>query len=202
MADSRLTDLNAVTLAADNDVVYLVDTSAGTSNKISFSNFTNSILTNSEPFSSTVITPLTGALSDITALQTDTINNNQSISALQTDVITISTGGGTNLTPSSTVHVGKFTSSADSIADNGTYIQDFATMGNISAGDSFDISPCGAGARAFALGGLVSFGFGLSATTAEVGAARVFIVNNSPTTIALPEMDFAFSVNRIDSIAY
>jgi hypothetical protein len=203
MADSRLTDLNAVTLAADNDVIYLVDTSAGTSNKISFSNFTSSILTNSEPFSSTVITPLTGALTDITDLQTDTINNNQSISALQTDVVRLSTGGGSNLVPVSTVHVSKFTTTAATIADNASYIQDFSAIGNISAGDIFDIYPCGGEvAKIVALGGLVAFGTGLSATSTEVGAARVYITNLGPASVSLPIGDFAFSVDRYDSSTF
>tara|TARA_A100000171_G_C2135815_1_gene150136 strand:+ start:3395 stop:4003 length:609 start_codon:yes stop_codon:yes gene_type:complete len=196
MADSRLTDLNAVTLAADNDVIYLVDTSAGTSNKISFSNFTSSILTNSEPFSSTVITPLTGALTNITALQSDTINNNQSISALQTDVIRLSTGGGSETISSSTVNVGSFSTVAASIADNGTYIQDL-TVGNISAGDILDVFPSGVDAGDFILNGLLGNGGGLSAVDSEVGKARVFITNLSDSTVNLTTRNsFAFIATR------
>lgn len=45
MADTKVSDLNSITVAGNNDILYIVNPTAGTSNKITFSNLVGDNIT-------------------------------------------------------------------------------------------------------------------------------------------------------------
>jgi hypothetical protein len=176
MADSRLTDLQAKTVIANDDVFYVVDISENTSNKLTFNSLVDeNLLTTSGRISSTITNPLCSDVidihNDLLSKATNITNLTQSISTEQTKLLSVSAQaqlGEFVYTPLSTVQAGSFTLPAATIAD-GASIQAHLTIGNILAGDTILLFPpigLGGGNNAQGLSGLQYSFNALSANTA------------------------------------
>jgi len=86
MADTKVSDLNSITVAGNNDILYIVNPTAGTSNKITYANLFNSV--------NTSITTLTNTVDLFTAevveLSGRFIDTNINLSPLETEVAVVS----------------------------------------------------------------------------------------------------------------
>ena len=87
MADTKVSNLDSITVADNNDVLYIVDTSASASKKITFQNLLSGVNLSINNLDSTV-TEFTSLVTDLSA---DVDNANINIGPLVADVITLST---------------------------------------------------------------------------------------------------------------
>lgn len=91
MADTKVSDLNSITVAGNNDILYIVNPIAGTSNKITFSNLVGDNITDLDSrvleISGTLenVSTFTGEVSSL-ALQTDTNILSSNVAELSGDV--------------------------------------------------------------------------------------------------------------------
>ena len=87
MADTKVSDLNSITVAGSNDILYIVNPTAGTSNKITFSNLLGGV--------NGSITALTTEVSNFTTkviqLSGEFNDTNINLSPLTTQVAIVST---------------------------------------------------------------------------------------------------------------
>lgn len=91
MADTKVSDLNSITVAGNNDILYIVNPIAGTSNKITFSNLVGDNITDLDSrvleISGTLenVSTFTGEISSL-ARQTDTNILSSNVAELSGDV--------------------------------------------------------------------------------------------------------------------
>ena len=86
MADTKVSDLNSITVAGNNDVLYIVDTSAGTSNKITYQNLLSGVTSNITTLTDDVNTYTTAVLEFSAVFE----GANLDIGPLESDVLEIS----------------------------------------------------------------------------------------------------------------
>lgn len=81
MADTKVSELNSITVAGNNDILYIVNPTAGTSNKITYSNLAGNSITNLN----SKVDEISGNLENVSSF-----TGNISTFALQTDANTLS----------------------------------------------------------------------------------------------------------------
>jgi len=86
MADTKVSDLNSITVAGSNDILYIVNPTAGTSNKITYANLFNSVNTSITTLTNTVDL-FTAEVIDLSGRFIDTNNN---LSPVETEVREVS----------------------------------------------------------------------------------------------------------------
>ena len=86
MADTKVSDLNPITVPSDNDLLYLVDVSVPASKKITFQNLLSGVNLRVNNLDSTVATFTNEVLSLSSDFQTANIN----VAPLQTDILLLS----------------------------------------------------------------------------------------------------------------
>jgi len=87
MADTKVSDLNSITVADNNDVLYIVNPIAGTSNKITYQNLLSEVNDSITSLTSDVNTNTTTVLE----LSSEFQAANLDIGPLQSDVLVLST---------------------------------------------------------------------------------------------------------------
>jgi len=87
MADTKVSDLNSITVAGNNDILYIVNPIAGTSNKITYQNLLSGVNDSITSLTSDVNTYTTTVLE----LSSEFQAANLDIGPLQSDVLVLST---------------------------------------------------------------------------------------------------------------
>ena len=87
MADTKVSDLNSITVAGNNDILYIVNPIAGTSNKITYQNLLSEVNDSITSLTSDVNTNTTTVLE----LSSEFQAANLDIGPLQSDVLVLST---------------------------------------------------------------------------------------------------------------
>jgi len=87
MADTKVSDLNSITVADNNDVLYIVDTSSSASKKITYGNLLSGVNSNITTLTNDVNTYTTAVLE----LSGQFIDTNINLGPLRTNVNIIST---------------------------------------------------------------------------------------------------------------
>ena len=96
MADTKVSDLNSITVADNNDVLYIVDTSSSASKKITYGNLAGNSITNLNSRVNEIsgnlenVSTFTGNISTF-ALRTDTNILSSNVLELSGDVINLNT---------------------------------------------------------------------------------------------------------------
>ena len=86
MADTKVSDLNSITVAGNNDILYIVNPTAGTSNKITFENLLKGVNT-----SITTLTNEVGVFeAEVIALSGRFVDTNIDLGPLRSNVAIIS----------------------------------------------------------------------------------------------------------------
>tara|TARA_A100001015_G_scaffold79596_1_gene88319 strand:+ start:515 stop:895 length:381 start_codon:yes stop_codon:yes gene_type:complete len=86
MADTKVSDLDPITIPSNNDLLYLVDTSSSTSKKITFQNLLSGVDLRVTNLDTTVST----FTNEVLALSSDFQTANIDVAPLTTDILTIS----------------------------------------------------------------------------------------------------------------
>ena len=96
MADTKVSDLNSITVAGNNDILYIVDTSSSASKKITYGNLAGNSITNLNSRVNEIsgnlenVSTFTGNISTF-ALRTDTNILSSNVLELSGDVINLNT---------------------------------------------------------------------------------------------------------------
>ena len=88
MADTKVSDLNSITVADNNDVLYIVDTSSSASKKITYGNLLSGVNSNITTLTNNVNTYTTAVLEFSAVFE----EANLDIGPLQADVLQLSGG--------------------------------------------------------------------------------------------------------------
>ena len=91
MADTKVSDLNSITVAGNNDILYIVNPTAGTSNKITYQN----LLSGVNDSITTLTTDVNSFTTKVLELSLEYLNTifesaNIDVGPLTTDILTIS----------------------------------------------------------------------------------------------------------------
>lgn len=196
MADSRLTDLPAVTQVKGNDIFYVVDVNDNISNNINFNDLANSLLTNSDSFSAGLVKQVDDNKIDIEAAQEDIIDITLSATDLRTDLNALSTNFeiSTESDQTSTISFGTINVPSNLTIANNTGIITYYNIPQLSAGDTFDAIPVTVGG----LSGVFTNSYSLSDNGDGTGAAAIFFYNVTGVSVNIPTtIDFKYIAERI-----
>ena len=86
MADTKVSDLNSITVAGNNDILYIVNPTAGTSNKITYQN----LLSGVNDSITTLTTDVNSFTTKVLELSSNFESANIDVGPLTTDILTIS----------------------------------------------------------------------------------------------------------------
>lgn len=188
MADSRLTDLNAVTTLNDNDVVYVVDVSENTSNKITYGDLINTKFNElSTSFEQSISG---GSFSDIQTLSTNQLQLSSNVGDLERENIRLFT-----LTfPEITITTGSRFFSAFDINELKLEPGDTKPLPGFELSDTYTTTISGVGG----LSGLQTEMYLLCAFNGQP-AAEFNLYNNTGATITVPE-NTVFAVNKLAAL--
>lgn len=84
MADTKVSELQSITVAGDNDILYIVNSTAGTSNKITFGNLAGNSITNLN----TKVNTLSDTLENVSTFtgEVSSLGKQTDINALSSDI--------------------------------------------------------------------------------------------------------------------
>lgn len=194
MADSKLTDLPALTLITDNDVFYVVNTNANTSNSINFGDIATSLITNNDSFSAGLVKQVDDNTIDIGEAQTDIIDLTLSATNLRTDLDALSTNFEiSNASGLSAVSFGSINLPSSYTVANDAIINTYLNIPQLSSGDTLDLLPIAVGG----LSGLFTTSFSLSDKGDGTGDAQVVFFNKTGSSVNIPStLEFKYVAER------
>tara|TARA_A100000171_G_C2139869_1_gene154099 strand:+ start:783 stop:1379 length:597 start_codon:yes stop_codon:yes gene_type:complete len=196
MADSKLTDLPALTLITDNDVFYVVNTNANTSNSINFGDIATSLITNNDSFSAGLVKQVDDNTIDIGEAQTDIIDLNLSATNLRTDLDALSTNFeiSNETIPTTAVSFGSINLPSSYTIANDAIINSYLNIPQLSSGDSFQLIPTAVGG----LSGVFTNSFSLSDKGDGTGDVQIVFFNTTGSSVNIPStLEFKYIAERI-----
>jgi hypothetical protein len=195
MADSKLTDLPALTLINDNDVLYVVKTNENTSNSINFGDLANSLVTNNNTFSAGLVKQVNdntidvgAALVDITSLTLSAEELNATVGDLDRESIRLFT----LQFPEITITTGSRFFSGFDINELRLEPSDTKPLPEFELSDTYTTTISSVGG----LSGLQTEMYLLCASNDGLPAVELNLFNNTGATVKIPE-NTLFAVNKL-----